>query len=144
MKTNKSRQIKLAIPNSLLARIEQELDFLGVGLRLVVLEDQAIESRNGFIRLVANQYCMRDRAVAPIIDDSFTYITFYLDRQTQGLWETAISDGLATSYHDLIAAAFGSYFDRQEELAKVIAGQVELYREKLKTVNLSELREFVA
>lgn len=143
----RNRRLNLLIPRSLADRLEEELMFLGLNSRTVIIEERAIGTRNDFLRLIVSQYtlrCLEGAAEAVELDEETVHIPFYLDRSSEGFWDTAIQDGIANSYNELASQALYDYFARQESVASAIAKQAAFYQQMLQDVDISQWRKEVA
>lgn len=126
-------RIKLVIPVELAEWIDRELIFLGVGNRIVLVEETGIMRKSDFLRIVINNWILRTLelgiAAEPLeteeSDRGNDYVPFYLDdRVSRGLWETAIRKGLGGSYNQIANRAFTEYWDRQVQLAQGVQRQL--------------------
>jgi hypothetical protein len=131
----KEPRIKLTLPVELAEWIDRELTFLGVGTRIVLVEENHIMRKSDFLRIIINNWILRTLEVGipdePLeteeTDRGNAYVPFYLDdRVSRGLWESAIRNGLGSSYNQLANRAFTSYWDRQVSLAQGVQQQLVL------------------
>jgi hypothetical protein len=126
-------RIKLVLPVELAEWIDKELIFLGVGNRVVLVEEAGIMQKSDFLRIVINNWILRTLEVGPKLEPLETeesdrgnaYVPFYLDdRMSRGLWESAIRNNLAGSYNQIANRAFTEYWDRQVALAQGVQRQL--------------------
>jgi hypothetical protein len=126
-------RIKLVLPVELADWIDSELSFLGVGNRIVLVEEAGIMRKSDFLRIVINNWILRTLEIGisaePLeteeSDRGNAYVGFYLDdRVSRGLWDTAVRKGLGGSYNQVANRAFTEYWDRQVQLAQGVQRQL--------------------
>lgn len=126
-------RIKLVLPVELAEWIDKELVFLGVGNRIVLVEETGIMRKSDFLRIVINNWILRTLelgiAAEPLeteeSDRGNDYVGFYLDdRVSRGLWDTAVRKGLGGNYNQVANRAFTEYWDRQVQLAQGVQRQL--------------------
>jgi ABC-type sugar transport system ATPase subunit len=134
-------RIKLVLPIELAEWIDKELIFLGVGNRVVLVEETGIMQKSDFLRIVINNWILRTLEVGPKLEPLETeesdrgnaYVPFYLDdRMSRGLWNSGVRAGLAAPYVEadsraysiLANRAFTEYWDRQVSLAQGVQRQL--------------------
>lgn len=141
-------RIKLVLPIELSEWIDAELAFLGVGSRALIVENVNVMRKSDFLRIVINNWILRTLEMglpSNILETEETdrgndYVSFYLDdRVSRGLWNTAVSKGLAFPYtepkneaYSLLAnRAFTEYWDRQVQLAQGVQQRLILLQDAI-------------
>lgn len=126
-------RLKLTLPVDLVNWVELELQFLGVGDRVVMIEENGVRRKSDFLRLAINSAIVRwlDAGVAteletPENDEGNRYLDFYLDSTSKGLWDSAIKAGYATSYAHVANKALTEYWDRQYEIGQSVGNKLQL------------------
>lgn len=146
--TRVNRRLNLRVFSSLAGQLASELRFLNWSCLSVSVEERTIESDADFIRATANAYVHRgldQNFKEPIaLDESSTSVPFYLDRTSQGLWETALRHGIAIDYNQLVSSALFDYFERQTAIAQALEQRYLLYKEFLAAGDFESLREAIA
>ena len=146
-KTGKNPRIKLQLPLSLITRLQSELEFQGIGDRILRVEDRQIESRNDFLRwVVVHPYVQRNFDYPPPprdFDEETGFLDFWLDKHSKGLWDSAIRAGLATSHNNLVAIALADYFESCDRRAATLRATLPEYRDKIRSFDVAEWREIL-
>lgn len=139
----RNRRLNLCVSTSLVDRFEQEFRFQCLHSRLQLSTEVDTQSKANFLRSIVNPYCQRylDGVIYESVDlgESPATIPFYLDRQSEGLWNVAIKAGAAMSYNGLVETALWWYFDRADERIRTLRDRLMLYQEALKTADPREL-----
>lgn len=136
--TSTNNRIKLRIPQSLLDRLDEELSFLGIGSRILEVDDKAIASRNDFLfHFVVKPFVLRSWSgvvePCPEFDEECGSLDYFLGKEVKGTWTQPVNDGLFGSYNDLATRALYAYFQRQEHQAESLAQQIPIFKEALKS-----------
>lgn len=139
-KEKQQPRLNLRVPQSLRDRFLQEIEFLNLETRSVTLaEDVQIKNRTEFIRWIINSYVHRslDQGVPDRLewDEDNASIPFFLDKQSRGLWETALRNGVADDYNQLASMALYDHFYRDQQMVATLATQFVQVKEWLKTVD---------
>ncbi len=143
-KTRVNRRLKLMVSKSLADLLYQELSFLNIDCRIIQIEEQEIGTRSDFLRATINGYIQRglNQGILEPVDlgEETIAVDFYLDKQSEGLWATAMRNGIAYSNNQLADCALYDYFYRQETIAQSLQQQLGVYREMCQRINLKEWR----
>jgi hypothetical protein len=145
-KTN--RRLNLRVPKSIKEKVQGELRFLNWESQEILIEDHPIESAADFIRATVNAYIHRGLDQFPkepiSLDEPAANISFFMDQQSRGLWDTAIRHNLAISYNQLAESALFDYFSRQEQIAIALEQRSQLYLSLIETGDFEGLREAIS
>jgi hypothetical protein len=145
-KTN--RRLNLRVPRSIKEKVQGELRFLNWENQEILIEDHPIESAADFIRATVNAYIHRGLDQFPkepiSLDEPAANISFFMDQQSRGLWDTAIRHNLAISYNQLAESALFDYFARQDQIAIALEQRSQLYLSLIETGDFEGLREAIA
>lgn len=144
----RNKNLRLAVVSDLLAKIDREMDFLGVSTRSIVVEEREVRNRSELLRAIALSYSNRalDWSTEPrsFDDDVETeYVSFWLNDQTKGLWDAAIRHGAASNYHHLINCAIADYFDRQQAIARQCRTMLISVEQLLRESNIEAAKRLV-
>jgi len=136
---------KIGVGDRTLARLTEEMKFLGISTRTVVIEDREITSRNEFIRLVVDLYVNRwwEGAVEllPISTEELEFISFCCSSECKSAWMGAVSAGAAPTLHRLIDDALRDYFCRQQAIARNLDTRLRYVEERLKAGDIQSVRK---
>lgn len=137
-------RLNLRVPQILCDRLNDETGFLGIYCKAVEIENQRIESRTDLLRFIITTYIQRclNQGIPEIVEveGDRGSLPFYLDKNSRGLWETAVRAGVGNSYNQIAEMALYDYFMRQETQADALALEFERAKQRLKQVDLDEWR----
>lgn len=141
---SKNRRLNLRVSLPVYNQLKAELKFLDLDSRLTWIEETQILTCSDFLRSTiaafVRRYLDQGVVIEAELDAETTSVPFYLDRTSEGLWNTAIQQGIAVSYNQLADFALLDYFDRQARIAASLRQDALLYKNQILSGNLSELR----
>ncbi|MBD2019297.1 hypothetical protein H6F43_03755 [Leptolyngbya sp. FACHB-36] len=141
---SKNRRLNLRVSLPVYNQLKAELQFLDLDSRLTWIEETHILTCSDFLRSTiaafVRRYLDQGVVIEAELDAETTSVPFYLDRTSEGLWNTAIQQGIAVSYNQLADFALLDYFDRQAKIAASLRQDALLYKNQILSGNLSELR----
>jgi hypothetical protein len=135
----KNRRLNLCVSASLVDRFYAEVDFLNISTRTVAIEERELKSQADLIRYITELFINRQlegiSTNEPVdLEEDSKLIPFYCDKRTEGLWNVALKNGVASSYNQLAETALYYYFLRQESIARKVKAQILQVKEQLKGV----------
>jgi hypothetical protein len=132
--STKKKKLTLQVPQILCDRLNEETGFLGIYCKAVEIEGQRIESRTELLRFIITTYIQRclNQGIPEIVEveGDRGSLPFYLDKNSRGLWETAIRAGVGNSYNQIAEMALYDYFLQPGNGLESLADEFEFYARK--------------
>jgi hypothetical protein len=123
LKKEKSRSVNLCVPQVLVDRLNQEIEFLNLDSRVVEVDETRIKNKSAFVRHLCDRYALAalngtGKELVELDEEGSGVIPLYLNRQSEGIWNSAIRGGAAPNYNRLAESALYHYFANQEAAAE--------------------------